>query len=193
MNHDPSNGYETAASEHMLWRERLAIGAETVRVWARSLAPGAAVLDLGCGHGVPLSMMLMEDGFDVHGVDASPAMVAAFRQRFPRARVACEPVEASRFFDRSFDGVLAWGLLFLLAADAQREVISKVASVLNAGGQFLFTCPRQRCTWTDVLTGRESRSLGADRYAELLSDAGLLLTGTHTDEGDNYYYAAAKP
>lgn len=191
MNDDPSNGYEAAASEYMLQRH-LAIGSETVREWARSLPPGAAVLDLGCGHGVPLSMALMDDGFDVHGVDASPAMVAAFRQRFPRARVACEPVEASRFFDRSFDGVLAWGLLFLLSADAQREVIIKVASVLNVGGQFLFTCPRQRCTWTDVLTDRESRSLGADRYAELLSDAGLLLTGSRTDEGENHYYVAAK-
>lgn len=192
MNDDPSNGYEAAASEYMLQRH-LAIGSEVVREWARSLAPGAAVLDLGCGHGVPLSMMLIDDGFDVHGVDASPTMVAAFRQRFPHASVACEPVEESRFFDRPFDGVLAWGLLFLLSEDAQQEVIRKVASVLNSGGQFLFTCPSQPCTWTDVLTGRESRSLGTERYAELLADAGLLIAGTYADEGENHYYGAAKP
>jgi 2-polyprenyl-3-methyl-5-hydroxy-6-metoxy-1,4-benzoquinol methylase len=177
----------------MLRRERFAVGLQTVRMWAQSFVPGAELLDLGCGHGVPLSMVLINDGFAVYGIDASPTMVAAFRQRFPRVPVACEPVEESRFFDRSFDGVLAWGLLFLLSEEAQRGIISKVASVLNPGGTFLFTCPSQRCTWTDALTGRQSRSLGAEAYTRLASEVGLLLTGTHTDEGDNHYYEVTKP
>jgi 2-polyprenyl-3-methyl-5-hydroxy-6-metoxy-1,4-benzoquinol methylase len=51
---------------------RSRIGAATVRSWARSLPPGAAILDLGCGSGVPIAQALLADGFDVHGVDASP-------------------------------------------------------------------------------------------------------------------------
>jgi 2-polyprenyl-3-methyl-5-hydroxy-6-metoxy-1,4-benzoquinol methylase len=189
---DRSNGYEGLASEYMLRRERAGVGVAAVREWARTLGPGSVVLDLGCGHGVPLARALINDGLAVHAIDASPTMVAAFRQRFPDAPVICEAVEESSFFNRSFDGVLAWGLLFLLPEEAQRGLIRRVASALNRGGKFLFTCPSQRCTWADALTGRESRSLGAEAYGSLLSEAGLLLAGTRTDEGDNHYYEATR-
>ena len=69
-------------------------------------------------------------------------MVAAFRERFPHVPVEHNTVEASEFFGRTFDGVLAWGLLFLLEPAAQALVIEKVAGALNPGGRFLFTAPK---------------------------------------------------
>ncbi|HTG35199.1 MAG TPA: class I SAM-dependent methyltransferase [Thermoanaerobaculia bacterium] len=131
------------------------------------------VLDLGCGHGVPISQVLIQEGFVVYGVDASPAMVAAFHERFPQAHVACEAVEDSGLFGRTFDAVVAWGLLFLLAADAQEALIHRIASVLLPGGSFLLTAPEQTCTWTDMLTGRQSISLGNEGYRTILAAAGL--------------------
>jgi len=122
---DRSNGYEAIAGEHMVRREQRSIGVDAVRQWARSLAPGTAILDLGCGHGIPLAKALIDDGFVVHGIDASPVMVAAFGRRFPHSPASCEPVEESRYFGRSFDGVLAWGLMFLLTEDAQRDLIGR--------------------------------------------------------------------
>lgn len=190
---DPSNGYEAAASEFMRRREQSSVGVATVRVWARSLPPGAAILDIGCGNGVPISMALMNDGFVIYGVDASPSLAAAFRRRFPHARVACEAVEESRFFGRTFDGVMAVGLMFLLPAGVQRDLIRKIALALSPGGRFLFSSPVQACTWSDVLTGRQSLSLGAEEYKAALANAGLVLVGEHVDEGDNYYYDACKP
>lgn len=161
-------------------------------MWARSLPRGAAVLDLGCGSGVPISETLIEEGLTVYGVDASPALVAAFRQRFPHAPVACEPVEHSRFFDRSFEGVVAVGLI-LLRAEVQRDLIGRVARALKPGGRFLFTSPAQACTWPDNLTGRPSRSLGADVYKAIAADAGLTVVAEYTDEGENHYYDACRP
>lgn len=187
---DRSNGYEALASEHIA--RRRPIGAATVRAWARSLPAGAAVLDLGCGDGMPISKALIDEGLDVYGIDASPSMVAAFRRNFQQARVACEPAEESSFFSKSFDGIVAWGLMFLLSADAQRLVISRVASALKPGGRFLFTASKESDTWTDALTGRPSVSLGADAYRSLLLAADLAVVAEHQDEGDNYYYEAAK-
>jgi 2-polyprenyl-3-methyl-5-hydroxy-6-metoxy-1,4-benzoquinol methylase len=189
---DRSHGYEAAASEFMARRGPPGIGTAIVRAWARRLAPGAAILDLGCGHGVPLASALLDDGFAIHGVDASPTLAAAFRDRFPQARVACEAVEESSFFGRTFDGVLAVGLLFLLEAETQRALIPRVARALNPGGRFLFSAPAQACTWTDVLTGRRSQSLGAPAYEAALADAGLALVGEHADEGDNHYHEASR-
>lgn len=185
---DPSNGYERNAAEYIRRRDGSDIGVETVRAWSRSLPRGGAVLDLGCGSGVPIATMLDREGFVVYGIDASAGMTAAFRRRLPHAEVACEAVEDSRFFDRTFDGVLAIGLMFLLPPDTQRQLIHKVARVLEPGGRFLFTSPWQPCAWNDVLTGRESRSLGDEAYRAMFAEAGLTLVDAFADEGDNHHY-----
>jgi 2-polyprenyl-3-methyl-5-hydroxy-6-metoxy-1,4-benzoquinol methylase len=189
---DRSNGYESAAAEFMRHRAASRVGVDTVRAWARSLPNGAAVLDLGCGAGVPVAEALDHDGLLIHGIDASPTLVAAFRQRLLHAPVACETIADSGFFDRTFDGVVAVGLLFLLPAEEQRAAIRKVAAALNPGGRFLFTAPVQMCSWTDLLTGRESWSLGREAYRAALADAGLTVVGENADEGGNHYYDARR-
>jgi len=178
---DQSNGWEAVAQELIAGRERSQIGVGVLRTWMRQLPPGGSVLDVGCGSGVPVSQTLMSEGFVVSGVDASPTLVAAFRKRFPHAAVACEPAERSPFFDKRFDAAVAIGLLFLLDPDAQRTVIHRVAAALNPGGRFLFTSPAQRCTWRDLMTQRESVSLGADAYTALLREAGLTVSANYTD------------
>ncbi len=160
--------------------------------WSQMLPDGATVLDLGCGNGVPISEALIERRFNVYGVDASAKMVAAFRARFPTVPVECAAVEDSDFFRRAFDGVVAWGLFFLLDVEVQHRLIAKVAAVLPSGGRLLFTSPSQSCSWTDAMTGRTSISLGLDAYRNALEAEGMSLVGTHRDDGDNHYYFAHK-
>jgi 2-polyprenyl-3-methyl-5-hydroxy-6-metoxy-1,4-benzoquinol methylase len=189
---DKSNGYEEVAELFMSERDSRT-GASTVREWSRTLAPRSSILDLGCGHGVPISQVLIEDGFILYGVDASETLIESFRKRFPNAHAECAAVEDSSFFRRTFDGVLAVGLMFLLHSDVQFQLIRKVAHALNSNGRFLFTSPRERCTWQDILTHRKSVSLGADRYHELLQAEGLVLVCEMSDEGNNHYYSVRKP
>ncbi len=191
MSRDSSHGWDAAAPEFMA--QRSSVGVETVRAWARSLPAGASILDLGCGSGMPISATLIDEGFTVYGVEASPRLAAAFRKRFPHASVACESVEESSFFDRTFDAVIAWGLIFLLSPKSQRDLIHRVARALRSGGRFLFTAPTEAASWADLTTGRRSRSLGADAYRAELAAAGLTLVAEHVDEGDNHYYEAAAP
>lgn len=190
--HDRSNGYEEAA-EAFIAQRNPAIGVATVRQWSELLPRSSSVLDLGCGHGVPISQALIHQGFSVYGVDASPKLIRAFRQRFPSASAECSAVEDSGFFGRTFDGVIAWGLVFLLPAEVQVAVIGKVAKALNRGGKFLFTAPEKAVTWQDSLTGRESISLGAEEYRRILFAERLVLDGELSDEGGNHYYLTSKP
>src|ERR1051325_1871386 len=46
------------------------------------LPPGAAILDVGCGSGQPISRYLIEHGFTLCGVDSSPTMISLCRDRF---------------------------------------------------------------------------------------------------------------
>jgi SAM-dependent methyltransferase len=194
---DGSNGYEGIASIYIAGRGTRpvvgdAVGAATVQAWAQTFPPGATVLDLGSGPGEPSTRILQEAGLATYAVDASPAMVAAFRKRFPGVPIEQNTVESSAFFDRTFDGVLAWGLLFLLEPAAQALVIEKVAGALNPGGRFLFTATREPVEWLDGMTDRPSRSLGAHTYEQLLRDAGLTWVGEAQDEGENHYYFVEK-
>ena len=188
MTDDPSAGWEAVAGQFAAIRS--SVGSDIVRRWSVHLPAGGAILDIGCGTGVSIARTLTEQGFELYGIDASPTLLEAFRRNIPDARAACEPVESSRFFDRRFDGVVAIGLLFLLAGDRQRMVIRRVGHALRAGGRFLFTAPTQRCAWTDSLTGRSSLSLGEEEYDHLLIEAGLQRVGVYEDEGGNYYYDA---
>ena len=188
---DKSNGYEQCA-DVFASRRQSQVGVVEVRNWAATLPEGAAVLDLGCGHGVPISETLIHHGCAVYAVDASPRLVAAFHEKFPDVPVACEAIEDSAFFDRLFDGVVAWGVMFLLPIDVQARVIAKVSAALNPQATFLFTSPGRECSWPDMLTGHESISPGAAAYRRMLEAEGLRVTEEFEDHGENHYYVARK-
>ena len=120
------------------------------------------------------------------------SLVAAFRRNLPNTPIACEAVQDSTFFDRTFDAALAWGLMFMLSADDQRRLIQRISDILLPGGRLLFTSPAEIGSGNDVLTGREFRSLGAEEYRRLLSAVGLSVPDEYEDEGGNHYYDGVK-
>jgi SAM-dependent methyltransferase len=190
---DRSNGYEAIAAEFVSARSPV-IGVKRVRDWAKALPRGAAVVDLGCGPGVPITEVLVAEGLRVYGVDAAPSFVQAFRRNLPNTPIACEAVQDSRFFDRTFDGVLAWGLMFMLSPEDQRQLIQRIADILVPGGRLLFTSPVETGFGTDVMTGLEWRSLGAEEYRRRLSAVGLSVAREYEDEdeGRNHYFDVFK-
>lgn len=194
---DQSNGYEGVAAEFLAGRGKphpSGIGASTVQKWARTLPRRASVLDLGCGSGFPITRELIEAGLNVYAIDAAPLLVAAFRKNFPAVPVACESVLESTFFGRSFDAILAWGLIFLLGPDEQRYLLQRIAEVLKPGGRLLFTsCAGvEPLVWQDAMTGLESRSLGGKEYRSLLAAGQLSVIQEYEDEGQNHYFDAKK-
>ena len=189
---DASNGYESRALEYAGLRESSPVGAGVVAHWAASLDPGAEVLEVGCGAGVPVSSALVDAGLKLWAIDASPSLLRIFRSRFPEVRARCEPAETSSFFSRTYDAAISIGLLFLMDEWAQRGLIRRVSDRLRAGGRFLFSAPLEAGTWQDAVTGRESLSLGRERYEEALSSCGLRLLRALQDEGGNNHYDAQK-
>ncbi len=126
------------------------------------IAPGEAVLDLGCGGGFDALMAAQMVGSTgrVAGVDLSPEMLAAARAALaetPYAWVELRQgdVEALPFADASFDVVLSNGILNLVP-DKPRAV-REIYRVLRPGGR-LQACdiglvgdepPPDRTQWSD--------------------------------------------
>jgi SAM-dependent methyltransferase len=188
---DGSSSYEAVADEFIALRS--VAGTEIVRAWAASLPLGSCVIDVGAGSGEPVTRTLIEEGLRVWAIEPSSTLAEAFRLRCPEARLACEPVERSTFFERSFDGVVAIGIIFLLPEHDQLALLRRVRSVLRSGGRFLFSAPSEACVWLDALTGKPSRSLGTSTYSQLLGDIGMSVVKEREDGGGNHYYDVVKP
>jgi SAM-dependent methyltransferase len=194
---DRSNGYEAVSEEFLARRGKgstrsIAIGVKEVRKWARTLPHGSSVIDLGCGPGFPITVVLVEEGLQVFGVDAAPSFVAAFQHNLPGTPIICESVLDSGLFDRTFDAVLSIGLMFLLKAEEQHRLIQRFAEILVPGGRLLFTSTAKPAVWNDAMTGLESVSLGVEEYRKLLGAAGISVTEEYEDVGESHYFDAFK-
>ena len=98
------------------------------------LAPGARVLDVGCGTGLPTAGMLAESGIDVVGIDVSTEMLRLARRNVPAARfVAMDVLELDDTLGR-FDAVVAFFSLLMLRRTDIPQVLRRVRSVLRPGG-----------------------------------------------------------
>jgi uncharacterized protein YceH (UPF0502 family) len=98
-------------------------------------AAGRPVVEVGCGPG-HVTAYLSAGGADATGIDLSPAMVGAARQRFPGAtyevgdlrRLSRPPATSG------WAGVLAWYSLIHLAASELPGAITALARPLDPGG-----------------------------------------------------------
>ena len=194
---DWSNGYEAASEEFLARRgsgatRSTAIGVKEVRKWARTLPRGSSVIDVGCGPGFPITVLLVEEGLKVFGIDAAQSFVVAFQRNLPGTPILCESVLESRFFGRTFYAALSIGLMFLLKIDEQHRLVERFAEILAPGGRLLFTSSAKAGVWNDVMTGFESISLGAEQYRKLLEGAGFSIAEEYEDAGENHYFDAFK-
>ena len=185
---DSATAYEARAHEFLRGRDKSPIGTHIVEQWSRTLRSGAPVIELACGGGYPITRDLSAAGLRLWAVDSSPTLVAKFKSRFPAIPVQCAKVQESDFFNRTYEGAIAIGLVFLLSESDQSTLIGRVSRILVPGGRFLFTAPIESGAWTDMNTALECWSPGQASYEEYLREAGLRVVATFTDKGANNYY-----
>jgi arsenite methyltransferase len=106
------------------------------------LAPGDAVLDIGCGAGVDslVAARLVGAGGRVVGLDVTPAMIDTARSNQARLGLAnltfqVGEAEALPFPDHDFDAVISNGV-FNLALDKEKA-LQEAHRVLKPGGCFM--------------------------------------------------------
>ena len=103
--------FDALAAERVRWRARGAGYHRAIEeLCRRFVAPGARVLELGCGTG-DLLAALAPDPDGSLGVDFAPAMVERARERHPGLRFEAADVEALEPEGRVFDAIVASDLV----------------------------------------------------------------------------------
>jgi len=121
--------------------------AHWLRHLTRRLAPGARVLDLGCGNGVPVARELASR-FAVTGVDLSPVQVERARTLVPAARFICADMTTVEFDRGSFDCVAAFFSIINVPVSEQPSLFRRIAGWLSPGGWLLAVLGKY--AWTSV-------------------------------------------
>ena len=140
-----------------------------------SLLPNrGSVLDLGCGSGEPIARYFIECGYDVTGVDSSPALISLCTERFPGSTWT---VADMRRLDlgRRFDGIVAWDSFFHLTPDDQRGMFPIFGAHVAAKGALLFTSGPAHGVAIGSFHGEPlyHASLDVDEYRSLLDQCGF--------------------
>jgi ubiquinone/menaquinone biosynthesis C-methylase UbiE len=153
MGHDKSQTTQTAGlTLHSAFFYDLTVAAMTFgrerRMRERSLrvarlAPGEAMLDVGCGTGslAIAAKRLVGSAGSVHGVDASPEMLARAEKKAMRAHaeVCFEKafVQSLPFADARFDVVTSTVMLHHLPREARKLCAREMRRVVKPGGRVL--------------------------------------------------------
>jgi demethylmenaquinone methyltransferase/2-methoxy-6-polyprenyl-1,4-benzoquinol methylase/phosphoethanolamine N-methyltransferase len=104
--------------------------------------PGEKVLDVGCGTGtLTIAINARIASGEVHGIDASPEMIAVAIKKSAKANLDIDfqvaLVEAIPFPDDSFDLVTSSLMLHHLPDDLKRTGLADIRRVMKPGGRFL--------------------------------------------------------
>jgi SAM-dependent methyltransferase len=147
------------------------------------LPVGGAILDVGCGSGEPIARHLIERGFAVDGVDASPTLIAFCRARFPERTWHVGDMRALAL-DATFDGLLAWDSFFHLNANDQRAMFPIFARHTAPGGALMFTSGSVEGEAIGSYRGEPlyHASLESDEYHALLSAHGFQVVAHVTED-----------
>ncbi len=135
--------------------------------------PGERILDAGCGTGAALGEVRRRVRCSLVGIDRSPTMIAAARERLGAdAELHVGPIERRAFGAGQANGALLLNVLYFCAPDA--GMVRAVHDRLLPGGR-LVVYVTDRATmerWAFVHAGYH-RLFGVDELAQVLADGGF--------------------
>jgi SAM-dependent methyltransferase len=133
-----------------------------------------AILDIGCGSAEPIARYFIEKGYDVTGVDSSPAMIDICKGHFPGQEWIVSDMRTMSL-GRSFSGILAWDSFFHLCPEDQRRMFPIFRKHAAPNAALMFTSGPSRGEAIGSFRGEPlyHASLDETEYRSLLDSSGF--------------------
>jgi ubiquinone/menaquinone biosynthesis C-methylase UbiE len=172
-----ARGYDRIADRFADWRDEI-VG-DPRREWAEDLAsrlaPGARVLELGCGAASAETVMLA-DRFRLTGVDVSTEQIRRALERLPHAEFVHADFLEVELPNDSFDAVCSFYVFNHVPRELLSGLLGSIAGWLRPGGLAMnaFGAADNR-GWTGEWLGAETFFAGFDppENSRLVEGAGL--------------------
>ena len=142
------------------------------------LEDGSAVLDIGCGAGVPVTQLLAKR-FAVTGVDVSKEMLRLARANVPNANFVRADITSVEFDESTFDAAVAFFSLFHIPREDHARLFRRIRDWLKPGGYLMCTLSLDSETGytQDDFFGAKMywSNYGLPEYEELLTGIGFTM------------------
>ena len=102
------------------------------------LAPGASLLDVGCGCGTPIAADLAARGFRLTGLDGSARMLESAREAVPSATFVHADMRSADP-GGPFDAIVAWDSVFHLPRADHAPMFARLHAWLRPLGRLLIS------------------------------------------------------
>jgi cyclopropane fatty-acyl-phospholipid synthase-like methyltransferase len=102
-------------------------------------APGTHLLDVGCGAGTPIARYLLDRGYRLTGVDASPAMLRLARANCPEAELVAGDMGTVELLPSGYQGIVAWDSIFHVPKAQHRELFHRLSRWLVSNAPLLLS------------------------------------------------------
>lgn len=113
------------------------------------LSPGARVLELGCGCGIPVAKRL-SSAYQVTGVDISPVQIRRARELVPQGRFLLADMADLEFPLAHFGAIVSFYALIHVPLEEQPELFRKMGRWLTPGGYLMVTVGDTEWTGTET-------------------------------------------
>jgi SAM-dependent methyltransferase len=147
----------------------------------RFFPAGSSVLDIGCGSGRDLKILL-DMGYDPYGIDASAEMIDAALKIYPELeeRISAGSIPADElFFNRKFQCIICSAVLMHITDELINDAALSIKKNLNPGGRLLVSVPLERDDINSDGRSSDGRLFIIRRgeyYRKLFEEHDLILT-----------------
>ena len=194
MRDSVKEGYENADYEGK-YRENRDVRPEEKELFQNlfdRIPENGEVLDLGCGTGEPFDRFLVDQGYEVTGVDIVEKHIYAARKHVPEAHFF-----QGDFFDvepekGKFDAVVSFYAIFHLPREEHSDLFEHINDLLREDGAILVTVgagemdEHKEEEWADSEMVWSSYS--QEKNLELIEDAGFNVVETYEEETEDEHH-----
>lgn len=113
-------------------------GIEQHRRALQFVSKKGTAIDIGCGSSGRFIDLLVEEGFEVEGLDISPEMLRLARKRHPESSFF-EADICEWGFSKKYDFISAWDSVWHVPLSQQEPVLRKLCAGLSNAGVLIFT------------------------------------------------------
>lgn len=187
-------GYNTIANRYLAERSRDSEDVVLIRNLIENMPDDAAILDAGCGAGIPIAQILSWR-FKVTGVDFSEAQIELAKKNVPDGTFICADMTQLDFPENSFDGICSYYAIIHIPREEHEPLLKNFYRMLKPNGYALLCLGAEH-----LIDDIDENYLGtrmywshydADTYFKMLKESGFSMIWSKY-VGDESFYAGAK-